>query len=536
MILTLYRLNMTALSNSVLQRGGARKQAGPVKTVLLALLFAYLAASFMVLFGILFKPLLDAFFDMGLGWLYFAMYAAVTFAVGVVGTVFAASAQVFGARDNEALLSLPIRPGHILASRILVLLTVETALSLLIVLPVAYLWVAGGYATAPGALMLALGFVLMPLLGLSVSLLLAWLISLLGARMRHKNVLTIVLSVGFLVAYFYVYANIQRYLGDLILHGEDLAAAFSSVAPPFYQFGVAVAEGDAARFALFALWAVVPFVVVSLLLSAGYLRILTTNRGARRVEYRRRNLRASGATLALTRKELALYWSRPAVVLNASIGSVMMLIGAGALLLNMSDVGGYLDALVATVPGVSVAGISAVALAAIASTNNLSASLVSLEGQSFWIAKSLPVRPMAVIQAKINAHLVVSSLPGLAAAVLLGSALAETASDWLVIVLVPQAFMLFLAVAGVAINLALPRLDWTNEVQVVKQSASAMAALFGAMGVVAGLAVVYVWLFDGLVALDAYLWVCAGACVAGAGAVYVHLQRGGVARLAELPA
>jgi ABC-2 type transport system permease protein len=55
------------------------------------------------------------------------------------------------------------------------------------------------------------------------------------------------------------------------------------------------------------------------------------------------------------------------------------------------------------------------------------------------------------------------------------------------IVLVPQIFLVFMAFIGVVINLPFPRLDWLNEVQVAKQSASAMLSLFGAMAGIAGL-------------------------------------------------
>ncbi len=525
---------MRGVLASLFVRGGHRPSRA--RTIVFALLFAYVGTALMLLFGVLFQPMIDAFSGMGLTWLYFALYASMVFALGVVGTVFIASAQIFGPRDNELLLALPIRPGHILISRILVLLTVEAVVTLLVLVPVTVIWLRAGLGSVAGMLMLVAGTALLPLLALSVSLLLAWLLSVVGQRVRFKNLVTLVVSVAFLIGYLYIYSNIQRYLNDLIARGEEFASAFSRAMPPFYSFGVAVAEGNPAQFAVFALWAVLPFGLVFLLLSSRYLRILTTRRGSRRVRYQARELRRSGRLLALTRKELAYFWSRPAVVLNSSIGSVFLLLGAVLLLVNRDNVLGSVETFMAVVPGATFPGIAVAAVAAVGSANNLSSSLVSLEGRSLWIARSLPVGPMTVIQAKINAHLTVSALPALIASVLLGAAVAEGPKDWAAIVLIPQTFLVMLAFAGAAVNLVLPRLDWISEVQVVKQSASAMAALFGGMGIVAGLALLYAFLVRDLMALDAYLWLCGAVFVAATIAVYAFLRRGGVERFEGLAA
>ncbi len=48
----------------------------------------------------------------------------------------------------------------------------------------------------------------------------------------------------------------------------------------------------------------------------------------------------------------------------------------------------------------------------------------------------------------------------------------------------PAVYALFTAVAGLLINLALPNMNWTAEVTVIKQSAASMVAIFGGIFVV----------------------------------------------------
>ena len=58
-------------------------------------------------------------------------------------------------------------------------------------------------------------------------------------------------------------------------------------------------------------------------------------------------------------------------------------------------------------------------------------------------------------------------------AVMLVLALKPVGLDLLWTILIPLVICLFACVAGLAANLVLPRFDWTNEVTIVKQSASA---------------------------------------------------------------
>lgn len=100
-------------------RGKKRRSKGGL--ALYALLLVYVVAVFGFLFyqmmGVLCTPLISS----GLSWLYFALAGTMATALGVFGSVFAAQSQLYEAKDNELLLSLPIPPGRILLARMLVL-------------------------------------------------------------------------------------------------------------------------------------------------------------------------------------------------------------------------------------------------------------------------------------------------------------------------------------------------------------------------------------------------------------------------------
>jgi ABC-2 type transport system permease protein len=524
MTYTLFRLNLNALLAGVFIRGTKKK----------AVLLAYIAAMLMLSAGMMFNSLIGPFFAAGIGWMYFALIGSMIFALGVLETVFVAGAQIFKAKDNDSLLAMPVKPRAILLSRLLVMLAFEDLTALLVFVPAAFLWLRKGYGSIGGLLWLIAGFAFLPLLSSAAALLLAWLLAVIGGKMRGKNIVTMVLSVGFLFLCIYGYMNIQKYLGELVSKGEELARAYQKAMPPFYAFGASVAEANAAQGFIFAAWSIAPFAMVLALLSSRYLKILTASSAYGKTRYNEKTLHSSNVTLALVKKELAHCFSRPAVMLNSSLGSIFAAVGAAAVLVKREVVLSYAEPLRAFAPSLTLPIIAALAVMLVGAANNLSSSLVSLEGKQLWITKSSPITAKTILLAKAYAHIVVSNIPCLLAAAVAASALGGGALGTAAVLVLPQTFLLLTAFGGVAINLHFPRLDWLNEVQVVKQSVSAVVSMFGAPVLLAGLGLLYYFALKDIVSAGAFVWLCAAVFAAASCGVYHYLCTGGANRFEKL--
>jgi ABC-2 type transport system permease protein len=511
-----------------------KKKPGIGKVLLFSFISLYAIAAFLFLFGGIFYTLLEPLFSNDLGWMYFTLLAALVFGLCLISTIFAASAQIFAAKDNELLLAMPIKTSEILISRLLVLLVLEYAFGALAILPALAVWIHGGYATALSICLFAINCLLLPLLATAAALVVAWVLGLVTSRLRHKNVVTLVISVGFMLAYFYFAFNMQNYMVDLLTKGAEIAEAFSRAMPPLYFFGKGIAEANMVDEILFVLSMVLPFAAIVALLAFNYRKILTTNRGEMKVVYKEKTAKASSAFSALIRKELALYWNKPFVVLNSSIGSLFLVVLAVAVMVMRADILVTLDEIASLMESFPSAALAATTLVFLCSTNNLSSALVSLEGRNIWIAHNLPVATRLLLQAKIATHLIVSALPCLVASLCMAAVFARSAGDCLLILLLPLLANIFIAVSGLAINLIFPKLDWVNELQVVKQGLSSMVMIFGAIGVIFGLGFAYGFLLKDIMTLATFLWLCTALLVIASAAVYAWLATKGVRIFGEL--
>lgn len=531
---TLIRLNLRALFSRMFVRSRNAKKRGPVVTVLIALLAVYVIGTFFVMFGTMFYQLSGPLFSGGFGWLYFALMGIAVLALCFIGSIFAAQTQIFNAKDNDLLLSLPVRPSSILVSRLFSLLALEYLFEAFIAIPVFFIWVTTQPVTVLGIVFFIIAVVILPLAALAFASLLGWLIASITSRLRNKNVMTLVLSLLFLGAYFWFFTNIQNHIAYLLMNSAQIAADLQRVLFPFYHLGVAVIEGNIVSMLIFTICAVAPFVIAVLLLSTNFIKIATTNRGAAKIKYTQKALKASGIRTAFVVKELRHFLANPMYIMNTALGGIFMLVGAVLLAVKRDLVLDYISQLTSAGIDLSPATLVIIVLSAIAALNFVSAPSISLEGKNLWIAQSLPVRAFDVLISKALMHILVCGTPAVAAGLICALFLDVTLLQFVLILVVPFIFTVFTALFGVVINLQFPKFDWINEIQPIKQGLASLLTMFGSAAVVAALALLYAFLLSRTITAETYLLICTAILILSSGLLLNYLEKGGSRRFEAL--
>ena len=539
MILTLVKINLTALFAGLFRRNRRRKKVKPAFAILIGLLAVYVVGAVIFTIGAMFYGFCAPLFDAGLGWFYFALAGILEFALCFIGGIFMVQAQIFSARDNELLLSMPIKPSAILAGRLSALLIIEYIFEALILIPVFAVLIMRGYISAipvAGIIFFFLAAILLPLLALAAGCFVGWLVALASSHMRNKNLPTLILSIVFLAVYFVLYTRMMTNINMLIENGAEIAEAVSRAVFPAYHLGVSVTDGNALSFLIFAACAIIPFVAMCALLSASFVKLTTAGQGVKKLEYREKTLRVSGAWAALLKRELLHLWSLPMYILNAAIpaiatlGLAVVLIVRPGLVLDMFDphtgaLSGLID------PG--LAGV--VALTLLAVMNFVSAPSISLEGSRLWIVKSLPVTARDILLSKAGLHIVVCGIPSLIAGIVCIAVIPVRSPALIALTLVtPAAATVMFALLGVALNLTFPRFDWINPIQPVKQGISSMLSMFGGFAFVALLVVVYALLMQGALAPEIYMLLCTIVFAAASAGLYAYVTGPGSRRFEAL--
>ena len=502
MFKTLLKVRFLGLISGMFRSSKQKKQRGIGFKLLVGILAVYVVACFLFVFGSTFYSICAPLVNAGLGWLYFALGGIVAVALCFIGSVFATQQQLFEARDNELLLAMPVPPGVILASRMVMLLLLNYLFAVMVLVPLGVVYCMNFSVTATGVILFVVCALFLPLLVMTLSCLFAWVLALISSRMQNKSTITVILSVLFLVAYFAVFSQLNTYLMKIISNGETIAAAVRKSVFPAYHFGNAIAGADFTSLALFLLCAVIPFAIVYIVLSRSFIRVATARRGAARKKYRAKEMKVSSVRGAMVKKELAHLKSSPMYMLNACMGIVFFLIVAAALIIKRD----LPEMLFATMPeAAGQIGVIAVAvLCFAAATNIISAPSISLEGKTLWIAQSMPVRGGDALIAKACMHMIVCVPPGLIASAVCAVIL-KTNAVQTVLMLSPAVMTVFSALFGVTVNLHFPKFDWINETVVVKQSMSVMIAMFGGWGITVIPLLLYVFALSGVLSAEAFI-------------------------------
>ncbi len=511
------------------KNGKKASKAKPLITYVLIYLLVFASVGFYMY--LMAELLCVPFVSAGFTWMYFAVMGLMAVAVGVLGSVFSTYSTLYLAKDNDMLLAMPIKPRTILASRLLGVFLTGFVFQLIVMGPAlaAYYVNIGGLT----ALQLIMPLACMPVLSLFVlclSCLLGWLVALISTKLKGKSYITVILSLAFIVGYYTLYSKAYTLLTSMAANPALYAVKVKRYLYPLYKMGLGAA-GDGLDMLLCALCCVAMVALVYFLLARTFLKIATASSSSTAKNTDMKGLKSASADSALFRKELKRFTSSATYMLNCGLGSVVLAVTAVVLFIK----GGKITLLLESLPiPAGVLPLIAVALMCTAmSMNYITAPSVSLEGKNLWLVQVLPVSPMQVLTAKIKLHMAIAAPPTALLAAALIYVIRPAFGYALLFVAAVGAYLVFMCLSGLCLNLKMPNLDWTNEAVPVKQSLPVTLCLMGGWALTAALGGMYWLLRDAispLVFLGAVVAVLLVVCIG----LYVWLKNKGAAIFANL--
>ncbi len=405
---------------------------------------------------------------------------SMTCVILLVTTILQVRGTIFGFKDYDMVMAMPISTGGIVVSRLIILYSINLIFVIILILP---MLLAYGILAQPPVLFYVFGVVAMlfiPLVPIAFASLIGTVIAYVASKFRRNNLLNIILIMGLLAAFLVLSFGIEEDGEKLVDMGRMLTEQVYALYPLAKLYTMAVVERDFLAFGLFLTISALAFILYTLLVKAVFKKMNTAiMTGRARSNYKLGSLKTSSPIKALFHKELKRYFSSTLYVTNTAIGIVMLMLASVALFfVDTQRIFG------AELPGNMMAGIGPTIISFCVLMCCTTSSSISLEGKSLWIMKSLPVEPKMIYLAKIYVNLAVLS-PALICAVILGIALKAGVLITILMVFITAVCSIFISLFGLLINLLLPNFNWNNETVVIKQGAATMITVFSSIGIVA---------------------------------------------------
>ena len=476
------------LLSSTNARGRSRKKAatGVGAMVLIAFLGLYMSGMYSSLLMSVLAPVhMEA-----LVFLFMGMAALLG---GLLFTAFAVKGVVFGGKDNDLLLAMPVSSTMLMASRVSAIYLENLLFSFFILAPAgavcAFMTQSGvGHSLLFWARLLAVVLAL-PLLDTALSVLMGALVAFASAKLTKGGAIgqNIIMAL-YLVAVFWFAFNLNGMLEGLAADAMGVRESLSWAAPLLWMADGIL--GDWGKLLAFAACCVIPFALVVFGLGRVYRKAVTAfaARSARN-DYKLSAQSASGQKKALLRMELRRLFGMPMYFWNACLGLIMLVAMGVAALVMREDLRMYLGLL----EGFPRMPLAALMIGFCLSMTVIAAPSVSLEGKYLWILREAPVDEGALLGLKTGFELMFSAPCAAIAGACLTIALELSPLEGAVLLLAALLFCAAHAAFGMLIGLTFPKLDAVNETVVVKQSLAVMLGMFVPLAALGACALAY-WL------------------------------------------
>jgi len=405
--------------------------------------------------------------------------------------MYKANSYLFSFKDFDLLMSLPVSGRAVLISKLSALYLDSLVYTLFGYVPMV---ISYGLVVNGGPLfylVAAILFFFMPVIPIAAAVLLALPLAYFSARSRLSNVVMLVGTIILVLITLWLSFSMGTITSEEAMVNTVLSA--KSVVG-FYAPGlwlVNALTGSVSDLCLFTGVSVLAAAAFVFIYAKGFRAINAklTERHAT-AGYKMQSLTVSGGLAALYRRELRSYFASHVYVVNTGIGAIMAT--AYIVLLVFMEPEQIMQMLEIPAAADMLVPVTLLVMAFCAIMSCTTACSISIEGNSLWLLKSLPVRFLDIAKAKIGVSLTISGplllLDTVFLSVVFGFDFIKALAACLVVVLL----CLIVALGGLIVNLHFPRLDWKSQVQAVKQSASVIVAMLVHIVIVAVPCVLYV--------------------------------------------
>lgn len=399
-------------------------------------------------------------------------------------TIYKVNGTLFGFKDYDTQMALPVKTSTLIASRILILYGYNMMFTFGVMIPAG---VAYAIVAAPAAAFYPLFIVTLfavPMLPIIIATVVGTLIAVAASRFKRKNGLSVIFTVAAFVIFMVVWLGFWSNSSSIMMNFADIGGMVNGVLTGIYPmvglYGEAVTNFNVLSFLLFLLISFGSFAVFTAVVAKLFKKLntsITTTRAAS--NYKMTELKTASPQKALRKKEMKRYFSSSQYVLNTAIGPILLIVAGIVLLVAGKDGFGVYSEIPQFSQLLSVAAPMGIAFfIAMASPT---ASSVSLEGKNLWIVRSLPVDTRLILKAKLNVTLTLFLPAVVITGTLFNIALKPDPLYVVLMYAIPFAYSYFVAFLGLKCDLSSPKLDWTSEVTVVKQSKPVLLTMLAGM-------------------------------------------------------
>lgn len=443
------------------------------------------------------------------------IFIMLTSLLTIIEGVYKSQGILFEAKDNDLLFSLPISKSKIFFTRLFKLISFEFLYNSLFMLPAMVVYAMYEKPSVSFYAISLIMLVLLPIIPTIVACIIGYIIKGLASKFKAKNIVQVVLTSAMLLLMFYASFNVQGLIANIIQNANSINEVITKIYYPAGLYINLIQNFNILDLVILFAINIAPAILFVYVASIFYFKI-TSKLGEKGNNKKKINWDKSANKIfnvksqlsGLINKEMKRFFSSPVFIINAGFGLVLMVVITIGMSINFDgmveamtqgeDIGISIEEIKAMIPKIYY-GFVVFATC----MTSITSSMISLEGKSFNITKSLPVAPEKILLAKVLTSNIISIPIVLICDIIFFVVFKIAIIDIVFILLASIIMPTFTALTGILMNLKYPKMDATSDTEVVKQSMSSTLSVF--IGMFVGMLSIAVMIMGSKINLNLFI-------------------------------
>ena len=173
-------------------------------------------------------------------------------------SIFKADGTIFGSKDLDFLLSLPLSSRTILASKLIELLSLNIGISALVMIPSTIVYYIKSIASIRCFLYMIVGIVILPLIPIILASIVAFILNIMSSKFRFSKIIYSVGMIGVIIVIFIGSLKAQDFMSYLMMNASSIENIFEKSYIPSAWFASSLINGDVGDLLKFIAISIVP--------------------------------------------------------------------------------------------------------------------------------------------------------------------------------------------------------------------------------------------------------------------------------------
>ena len=418
------------------------------------------------------------------------IFIMITSLLTIIEGIYKSQGILFEAKDDDLLFSLPISKSKIFFIRLFKLISFEFLYNSLFMAPAMIVYAIFEKTNINFYIISVIMLILLPIIPTIIACIIGYIIKGIASKSKAKNIVQTVLTTIMLLFIFYASFNMQGFIANITQNANSINDAITKT---YYPAGLYIK-----LIQNFNILDLVTLLAINIILAILFVYIasifyfkITSKLGEKGKNKKKANwtkdenktFKVKTQLSGLINKEIKRFLSSPVFIINAGFGIILVAVFTIAITINFE---GMIESMMhGNDLGISIDGIKAILpkiyygfIVFASCMTSITSSMVSLEGKSFNITKSLPVAPEKILLAKVLASNIISIPIILISDVIFFVAFKINVTDIVFILLASIIMPTVTALIGILMNLTYPKMDAISDTEVVKQSMSSTLSVF----------------------------------------------------------